>query len=180
MAKRKRKETAPEEAKGDAHEPPAAGAAPVEFDFPPREADQVKPGDSGPAQAEQAAPRPEVKKVHGVYGRYFKGRRVELIDDGNAGGIGIKLSYDDPKERPSDEVKQILKEGDETRPGFTYRGELKQWRKRIGSDADPKTAVAIRLDAERRVDAIGDRMSYEEQLKAERAGAETPGEKAPS
>lgn len=168
MAKRKRKEQEPEEAKDDAHEPPAA-AAPVEFEFPPKEAAQAAPG-TGSGREEPAAPQPAVDKVHGVYGRYFKDRRVELIDDGNAGGIGIKLSYDDPKERPSAEIKQILKEGDEKRPGFTYRGDLRQWRKRVGKDADARTAVAIRLDAERRVDAIGDRMSFEEQLSAERTG----------
>lgn len=173
MAKRKRKEPLPEESKGDAYEPPIVDAAATEFNIPPSEADQDKPGDGGPAQAEQAAPQPTVKKVHGVYGRYLKDRRVVLIDDGNAGGIGIQLSYDDPKERPSEEVKQILKEGDDQRPGFTYRGDLKQWRKRIGHDADPRTAVAIRLDAERRVDAIGERMSHEEQLRAERERGES-------
>jgi hypothetical protein len=177
MAKRKRKEQEPEEAKGDAHEPPAAADAPAELDFPPREAEQADSG-TGTGREESDAPQPAVNKVHGVYGRFFKDRRVELIDDGNAGGIGIKLSYDDPAERPSDEIKQILKEGDDKRPGFTYRGDLKQWRKRVGKDADPRTAVAIRLDAERRVDAIGDRMSHEEQLRAERA--EVPGEQTPS
>ncbi len=179
MAKRKRKEPLPEETKGDAYEPPAVDAAATEFNIPPGATDQDKPGDSGPARATAPdAPQPTVKKVHGVYGRYFKDRRVVLIDDGNAGGIGIQLAYDDPKERPSDEVKQILKEGDDKRPGFAYRGDLKQWRKRIGHDADPRTAVAIRLDAERRVDAIGDRMSHEEQLRAERA--DDTGEKSPS
>ena len=100
--------------------------------------------------------------------RSFPGKKVELIEDGNAGGVGIKLTYDDPAERPSDAVKQILKEGDEQRPGFAYRGDLKQWRKRVGSDADPKRAVAIRMDAERRFEAVGEQMSHEERLKAER------------
>jgi hypothetical protein len=100
--------------------------------------------------------------------RSFPGKKVELIDDGNAGGVGIKLTYDDPTERPSDAVKQILKKGDEQRPGFAYRGDLQQWRKRIGSNADPRTAVAIRMDAERRFEAVGEQMSHEERLKAER------------
>src|SRR5438128_677924 len=187
MAKRKRKEHEPVEAKGDAYEPPSisvpdlsgpwdgAGGAPA-TDGQPQPADGQKgesPGRRQPPQSAEKKPRP-------VVGRYFKDRRVELIDDGNASGIGIKLSYDDPAERPSDAVKQILKGGDEKRPGFMYRGDLKQWRKRVGSDTDPRTAVAIRLDAERRVEAVGDQMSHEERLKAERGRGEEPDEKTPS
>jgi hypothetical protein len=112
--------------------------------------------------------------------RAFPGKKVELIDDGNPGGVGIKLTYDDPAERPSDAVKQILKEGDEKRPGFMYRGDLKQWRKRIGAEADPRTAVAIRLDAERRFEAIGEQMSHEDRLKAERERSDGPGANTPS
>ena len=169
MAKRKPKEMEPTETQGDAYEPPSLDKSAIEFNIPPGEAEQVKPGDGDAAPvAEQSAPHPTVKKIRDVIGRHFKDRHVELIDDGNSGGIGIKLSYDDPAERPSEEIKQILKEGDDKRPGFTYNRDLRQWRKRIGRDADPRTAVAIRLDAERRVDAIGEVMSHEEQLREER------------
>jgi hypothetical protein len=177
MAKRKRKEQEPTEARSDAHEPPttetAGGGArsPVE--------QSLAEGQDTAQLNEQPGP-PTARKQRPVIGRYFKDRRVELIDDSNVGGLGIKLTYDNPAERPSDEVKQILKEGDGQRPGFTYRGDLKQWRKRIGSDADPRTAVAIRLDAERRVEAIGEQMSHEERLKAERDRSEGPDGKTPS
>jgi hypothetical protein len=180
MAKRNRKETEPTQAHGDAEEQPAADAAAAEFDFPPREPEQVKSDERSTAQAEPAAPQPAVRKLHSVLTRKFDDRRVELIDDGNAGGLGIKLTYDDPNERPSEAVKQILKEGDDQRPGYSYHRELKQWRKRIGRDADPRTAVAIRLDAERRVDAIGEQMSHEEQLKAERERADNPAARTPA
>jgi hypothetical protein len=185
MAKRKRKEQEPAENKGDAYEPPESSANAMAGPWD-------DPGDASTAEGQppsdggiQGEPRDRQqqrteKKPHGVIGRYFKDRRVELIDDGNAAGLGIKLSYDDPKERPSEEIKQILKEGDEKRPGFSYRGDLKQWRKRVGSDADPRTAVAIRMDAERRVDAIGDQMSHEERLREERERAHEPGEKSPA
>lgn len=186
MAKRKRKEQEPTATGGDAHEPPAdaaglsgprdgaTGSAATD-DRP-----QPEPGQPGELPAQRQPVQPAERRPHAVVGRYLKDRRVELIDDGNAGGVGIKLSYDDPADRPSDAVKQILKEGDDKRPGFTYQGGRKLWHKRIGADADPRTAVAIRLDAERRVDAIGDQMSHEERLKAERERDGGPGEKTPS
>jgi hypothetical protein len=187
MAKRKRKEHEPVEAKGDAHEPPSVSAADLSGPWDgaggaPAPDGQPQPADEQKEEApgRQQSPQRAEKKPRSVLGRYFKDRRVQLIDDGNAGGVGIKLSYDDPAERPSDKVKEILKEGDEKRPGFTYQGARKLWHKRIGADADPRTAVAIRLDAERRVEAIGEQMSHEERLKAERSRGEEPGEKTPS
>jgi hypothetical protein len=118
-------------------------------------------------------------------GRYFKGKKVELIDDGNAGGVGIKLTYDDPAERPSEPVKEILKAPEGNYPGPSFAGAIKQWRKKIGSDADPKRAVAIRLDTERRFEAVGDQMareemSHEDRLKAERERGGDSGPGIPS
>lgn len=186
MAKRKRKDQVATHPTGDTSEPQT-----------PSPADLAGPQDAGAASGEvvkrvgtaepkavepsrAGPPAPAVRKPRGVLGRYFRDRRVQLIDDGNAGGVGIKLTYDDPAERPSEAVKQILKEGDEKRPGFTYRGDLKEWRKRIGADADPRTAVAIRLDAERRVEAIAELMTHEERLKAERDGDGKAGGPTPS
>ena len=62
---------------------------------------------------------------------------VEAMARFNAGGIGIKLSYDDPAESPSEEIKQILKEGDDKRE-FHLPQRSEQWRKRIGKDANPR------------------------------------------
>jgi hypothetical protein len=132
MAKRKRKEQEPAEAKGDAHEPQSASAADLSGPWDgagtsPAPDGQPQPADDRPGESpgRQQPPQSAEKKPRSVIGRYFKDRRVQLIDDGNADGLGIKLSYDDPNARPSDAVKQILKEGDEKRPGFTYRGDLK-------------------------------------------------------
>lgn len=182
MAKRKRKEQESVEDKGDAYEPPAAQAGTDSLsDWPPTPEEPAQPKDDaraespGPQRPPRAAPKPR-----SVLSRALPGRKVEMIDDGNAAGLGIQLSFDDPAERPSETVKQILKEGDDQRPGFGYRGDLKQWRKRIGADADPRTAVAIRLDAERRVEAIGDQMSHEEKLKAEREQSGDRGPGTPS
>jgi hypothetical protein len=185
LAKRKRKEQQPEETVGDAHEPPsvppdgpegpgdgAAGATAPESPTPSAAESLTEPAQ--PTRAERA-----VEKLRAVLARYFPRKKVELIDDGNAGGLGIKLTYDDPAERPSEEVKQILKAPDGNYHGFGFAGAIKQWRKAIGRDAEPKRAVAVRLDAERRFEAIGDRMSHEERLKAEREQG-GPGPTVPS
>jgi hypothetical protein len=185
MAKRNRKAQEPTEEKGDAHEPPSVpvealagpwdGAAASAAEGVTTPAANDNPPGPAPTRAQKA-----VAKLRSVLGRYLPRKKVELIDDLNDGGLGIRLGFDDPAERPSEEVKQLLKEGDEQRPGFGYRGDLKQWRKRIGTDADPRAAVAIRLDAERRIEAVADRMGHEDRLKAERdAGGGVAGERHP-
>jgi hypothetical protein len=178
MAKRKRKEQQPEESRADRHEPesvpPSAAAGPLNdnADTAPPPAGAAQPDPVEPARTERAA-----EKLRSVMARYFPRRKVELIDDGNAAGVGIKLTYDDPAERPSEEVKQILKAPEGNYPGLSFTSAVKQWRKRIGSDAEPKRAVAIRMDAERRFEAVGDQMSHEERLKAKREqdGGSGPG-----
>jgi len=129
MAKRKRKEQEPAQIMGDAQEP--ASTTPADLSGPWDEAPEAPAGETveqpGKPKDEPAGQPPTVqrteRKPRSVMGRYFPGKKVELIDDGNTGGVGIKLSYDDPSERPSDAVKQILKDGDDKRPGFTYRGD---------------------------------------------------------
>jgi hypothetical protein len=185
MARRRRKEQEPGEAAGDAYEPPSVPADALAGPWdgpvrPPASEVAARPADDSPPEpAQPTRTQRAVEKLRSVLGRYLPRKRVELIDDFNSGGVGIKLGFDDPAERPSDEVKQILREGDDRRPGFAYQGDRKQWRKRIGADADPRAAVAIRLDAERRVEAVADRMSHEERLKAERGQDQGPGEQTP-
>lgn len=192
MAKQPRKRKVKEQPAevGDAFEPTAdqaraaATAANTDaVDFPPRE-DKA----AAASQPEPSAEQPKQKwherfggKVRSVTGRYFKDRRAELVDDGNAGGIGIKLSYDSPTERPSDEVKQILKEEEGKRTGFRFDGQKMQWRKRFpdGRDVDPTVAVAIRLDAENRFHRIDEQMTHEERLRAEQQGQSAPGDRTP-
>jgi hypothetical protein len=169
-------------------EGPQELSGPAEQSAGPSDGAPVAPGPDGetpPAGDHPAEPaktsrgRRAGEKLRSALARYFPGKKIELIDDGNAGGLGIKFTYDDPAERPSDEVKQILKDGDEQRPGFSYQGSLKQWRKRIGADAGPQTAVAIRLDAERRFAAVAEQMSHEERLKADRERGGEAGDKTP-
>jgi hypothetical protein len=185
MAKRNRKAQEPTEGTGDAYEPQSASTPDLSGPWdgaaaaPPAEVTTPPANDNPPDPAPSTRAQKAVAKLRSVLGRYLPRKRVELIDDLNAGGLGIKLSFDDPAERPSEEVKQLLKDGDDQRPGFGYRGDLKQWRKRIGTDADPRAAVAIRLDAERRVEAVADRMGHEERVKAEREAGGGPGEKTP-
>lgn len=177
-ARRKRKEQQPEETRGDAHEPasvpPDAMAGPwdAEAAAPPPEAATPPANDNPPETGKPSRTQRAVEKLRSVMGRYFKGKKVEMIDDGNSGGVGIKLTYDDPAERPSEDVKQIIKAPAEGNyPGLSFTASIKQWRKKIGADADPKRATAIRLDTERRFEAVGDQMSQEERLKAEREQA---------
>jgi hypothetical protein len=112
MARRKRKDQQPEEIKGDAYEPPSdppdalAGpwdkaAAPSTPETPAQPADEGQPEPPRKTATQRAAEKPRA-----VMTRSFPGRKVELIDDGNAGGVGIKLTYDDPAERPSDAVSR--------------------------------------------------------------------------
>src|SRR5947209_9388160 len=159
MAKRKRKEQVTEEAKGDAFEPPpstpaiALAATDLSASTPPPEVAAPPANDDPPESAKPTRTKRAVEKLRSVMGRYFPRKKVELIDDLNAGGVGIKLTYDDPAERPSEAVKEILKAPEGNYPGLSFAGAVKQWRKKIGSDAEPKRAVAIRLDTERRFEA---------------------------
>src|SRR5947209_3795332 len=105
MAKRKRKEQETAEERGDAYEPPAARAETDGLsDWPPA-ADEQTPSDGEARAAADGQPpssRP-ARMPRSVLSRAFLGKKVELIDDLNAGGLGIRLSYDDPAERPSEE-----------------------------------------------------------------------------
>lgn len=173
--RRKRKEQQPEETRGEAHEPPSVPADALagpwdEASGPPALEVPASPSnDNPPETGKKSRTRRAVEKLRSVMGRYFKGKKVEMIDDGNAGGVGIKLTYDDPAERPSEDVKQIIKAPAEGNyPGLSFTASIKQWRKKIGADADPKRATAIRLDAERRFEAVSEQMSHEERLKSER------------
>lgn len=179
MAKRKRKQ--PEPTPGDAYESPNMGTADLSGPWDEAADAQESPGQPEPTEAKSAPATPheplasrDKDKRRPVQSRYFPTKKVELIDDYNTGGVGIQLTYNDPAERPSEEVKQILKTPQGNYAGLKYQHERKQWRKRIGADAEPKTAIAIRLDTERRFEAIGDQMSHEEQLKAERAQGQNP------
>src|SRR5947209_2434802 len=104
MAKRKRKEQEPAEPKGDAYEPPAAQAESDGLaDWPPAPEEQAQPEDAPQIEADgQQRPPRAAPKPRSVLSRAFPGKRVELIDDLNAGGVGMKLTYDDPAERPSE------------------------------------------------------------------------------
>ena len=85
--------------------------------------------------------------------------KVQLIDSGrNIDGIGVRVVYPDGKE-PSDAEKEIIRKhmkspNGDFPSGFKWEGQAGLWHKQIGRDAPPHVATAIRLDAERRVEAI--------------------------
>ena len=91
---------------------------------------------------------------------------VKLIDKGdNRAGIGIRIDTLDGRTL-SDEEKQVVREivrgdgGDRT--GFEWRPEIRMWHKPIirqgehPADVPPSRPVAIRLDAENRVQALAE------------------------
>jgi hypothetical protein len=93
---------------------------------------------------------------------------VQLIDKSdNAAGIGIRVVFPDGAEgRPTAEEKAIIRrhvkgeEGEST--GFNWNGQVGMWHKHIVREGEhpddvPATrAVAIRLDAENRVEKLAD------------------------
>lgn len=92
--------------------------------------------------------------------------QVQLIDKGNnMAGIGIRVVFPEDR-KPTEEEKAIIRhhvkgEGDE-RTGFNYNGSLGMWHKDIArpgegpSDIPASRAVAIRLDAESRVEKLAE------------------------
>jgi hypothetical protein len=91
---------------------------------------------------------------------------VHLIDKGeNEAGIGIRVEFPQgAKNRPNEEEKAIIRrhvkgeEGQES--GFAWKGDFGMWHKDIGRDSSPNRAVAIRLDAESRVQKLADALKH--------------------
>ncbi|MCE9565760.1 MAG: hypothetical protein K8U57_27360 [Planctomycetes bacterium] len=94
--------------------------------------------------------------------------KVQMIDKGdNAAGIGIRVVFPDGAEnRPTEEEKAIIRrhvkgeEGENT--GFNWNGSVGMWHKHIvrhgehPEDVPGTRAVAIRLDAENRVEKLAE------------------------
>jgi hypothetical protein len=117
--------------------------------------------------------------------------KVQLIDKGdNAAGIGIRIMFPEgSKDRPTPEEKEIIRRNikgeDGEKTGFTWNGQMGMWHKDIfrnGEHPDdvPLTRpVAIRLDAERRVEKLAaalkhhqaDPAGYADRLRQEREQA---------
>lgn len=186
-----RKRTATAEA--PAQEPTAESSAPL-VSFPPSETDL------NPAEAQKphianpsSRPRPHnfansVKKLPGTLGIRAGDLVVELVDFGNAGGVGIRVIPNEGR-MLTDEEKNIIRthvKGEEGHPsGFSWQGKDKLWHKPIRRDGErlediPRARpVAIRLDAESRVEKLADALKqhaadpvgYAEQIKQQREQA---------
>jgi hypothetical protein len=93
--------------------------------------------------------------------------QVQLIDRGsNQDGIGIRVVFPDDR-KPTEEEKAIIRaqvKGDDDKPsGFTWMGgDIGMWHKHIvrdgehAADVPPSRPVAIRLDAESRVQKLAE------------------------
>jgi hypothetical protein len=90
---------------------------------------------------------------------------VHLLDKGdNEAGIGIRITFQDgAKGRPTEEEKSIIRrvikgEGEERPSGFAWNKENNMWHKEIGADSPMSRSVAIRLDAESRVERLAEEL----------------------
>ena len=69
---------------------------------------------------------------------------VRLIDDGNFGGLGIKIDFKDPADKPSPAVIKTLREEHDGKRGLSWNSVLGQSRKPV------RFPIYDRVDAERR------------------------------
>jgi hypothetical protein len=121
---------------------------------------------------------------------------VHLLDKGdNLAGIGIRVEFPEGSQRPTEEEKEIIRrhiQGEDGRGGFTWKSPIKLWHKSIvrqgenPDDVPPSRPVAIRLDAESRVQKLADALrqhqadpqAYADRVRADRQhnhGHGTPG-----
>jgi hypothetical protein len=174
--RRKRNYQGPATEHGDAYEPPSGEV--VDADFPPQEPAALNAAGTGAARPAQP-PAGAERQFN------FESRPVitEVIEDAKSGqvttaryidgywaGVGVSLEFPTAEERPSDAVKEPLKEtrqyGKREQKGMRWRRDLepKQWHKPEG--ANP---VATRLETEGRfADAV-------KKLREEKEGKERDG-----
>ncbi|OWK42103.1 hypothetical protein FRUB_04181 [Fimbriiglobus ruber] len=94
--------------------------------------------------------------------------KVRLVDKGdNAAGIGIRVEFPEGStNRPTPDEKEVIRrhikgeEGEQT--GFNWNGSMGMWHKPIArpgehaDDVPSARAIAIRLDAENRVESLAE------------------------
>lgn len=123
-------------------------------------ADLPKPEEPKPENGHAA----RVRKLPSKLGIKAGDLEVQLIDKGdNAAGIGIRVV---PHNRQlSKEEKDVIREivkapsADGRPSGFDWEPGIGMWLKEIGADAPGAKAVAIRLDAERRVERLAEALA---------------------
>lgn len=140
----------------------AIAAIPDQHAEPPTNGHVANPS-SRPRSHAQA-----VKKMPGKLGIKAGDLVVELVDFGNSGGVGIRVITPEGRQL-TDAEKDIIREnvkGEEGKPsGFSWQGKDRLWHKPIKrqgealDDVPRARAVAIRLDAEGRVNALADALS---------------------
>ena len=110
--------------------------------------------------------RRPLRKLPGTLSITAGDLKVRLIDKGdNLAGIGIQVVTPEGR-KLTDEEKQLVRKhvkGTEQEPsGYQWMGDLEMWHKHIArgderrEDIPPARAVAIRLDAERRVEGLAE------------------------
>lgn len=131
-------------------------------DAPP----ESEPLDAAPAtgqatqEAVERSERPS-PKLRGVAVEIIGNKRVRLIDNGNAGGVGIKIEGLAEGEKVSDEVKGILRENDGVR--LIYRNDMdKSWMTRV----DPMNPSGTRRAVEKKFAAVVEQMRKEAEHEA--------------
>jgi hypothetical protein len=160
--RRKKKDQEPAADQGDAFEPLAGKI--VNTDFPPEEptgpqaaatsgsessrASQRQLGEE-PQQRRSLAPRPVITEV--ISDAQTGAETTARYIDGYNSGVGVNFQFPTDDERPSEDVKQPLKEerqyGQKKQKGMRWRADLepKQWHKGVRDNA-----IGTRLETEGR------------------------------
>lgn len=128
-----------------------------------QEAMAPEPPVNGHIANPSSKPRPHsfaqaAKKLPGRLGIKAGDLTVEMVDFGNAGGVGIRVVLPEGRQLTDDE-KNLIREhvkGENGRPGLTWDRHAGMWHAQIGADSPPARSVAIRLNAEGRVEKLAE------------------------
>ena len=122
-----------------------------------------EPANETPANGHAAAVKQRRAVEHSKIAVPAGDLTVHLLDKGdNEAGIGIRVTMPEGR-KLTEEEKEIIRsnvKGEENGypSGFAWNGQMGMWHKDIGGDSAPARAVAIRLDAESRVNRIADEL----------------------
>ncbi|MDY3551464.1 hypothetical protein R5W24_000540 [Gemmata sp. JC717] len=169
MAKSRKKAAAPATEVTQPTEQPAAEVTPAEREAAHEHGHAHRENSHAARYAHIANPsthRRPVRKLPGTMSLIAGDLTVRLIDKGdNLAGIGIQVVTPEGRTLSEEEKALVRKhvKGTEAEPsGFRWLGELEMWHKAILRDGEfedqvpPSRPVAIRLDAERRVEALAE------------------------
>jgi hypothetical protein len=144
---------------------------PMDFDPAKLEAQAAPPAEAN-GRSHAASVRKRQTQEHSKLTIPAGDMLVHLLDKAdNAAGIGIRIEFPEgSKGRPTEEEKEIIRRHVMGEPGqesgFGWNRKLGMWHKDIVREGEnpravpPNRAIAIRLDAERRVHNLADALRH--------------------